>query len=225
MSTYLLVHGGFAGGWVYDAVAGHLRAAGHEVIAPDLPRSGPAADAPRRYAAHVVDLLDRAPEPVILAGHSSGGITASQAAELRPQRVSLLVFVTAFALADGQRLADLGLPPFAVPDNGHIRVDAQAARQALFGDCTQADHQTAIARFQPEPLSVATCPVMLTAEGYGSVPKAYIECLRDQALPIDLQRTMQRDAGCSTVLSLDCGHMPQYAAPEALADHLVRLAT
>jgi hypothetical protein len=55
---------------------------------------------------------------------------------------------------------------------------------------------------------VTTAPLRLTAGRYGSVAKAYIECLRDAVLPIRQQRHLCQRAGCDTVWTIDAGHSP-----------------
>ena len=87
MSTFVLVHGGWSGGWCWDKVVPLLEEAGHEVQAPDLPGSG---DDPtpipevslRGYAERICGVLDARPEPAVLVGHSSGGSVVSQAANV-----------------------------------------------------------------------------------------------------------------------------------------------
>ena len=59
---------------------------------------------------------------------------------------------------------------------------------------------------------------------FGSVPRAYIECLRDKAVSIELQRLMQADLPCRFVRTLDCDHSPFYSAPTDLVEVLCQLA-
>jgi hypothetical protein len=66
-------------------------------------------------------------------------------------------------------------------------------------------------------------PVAISAERAGRVPRAYIECLKDRALPVWLQRQMQAAQPCDPVLSMATGHSPFAAAPAALALELARL--
>jgi pimeloyl-ACP methyl ester carboxylesterase len=86
-----MIHGGFCGGWTFDGFAEPFRAAGHAVIAPDLP--GHEASAPRDaalgrsmadYAAAVVKLAAEQPAPPILIGHSMGGLVSLLAAARTP---------------------------------------------------------------------------------------------------------------------------------------------
>ena len=87
MATFILVHGAWHGGWCFDQVAALLRKEGHDVFAPDLPGMGGseaelAAVTLQGWADFVAKLCRDAPSrPVVLAGHSRGGIVISQAAE------------------------------------------------------------------------------------------------------------------------------------------------
>ena len=106
MSTFVLIHGAFGGGWNWDPVRGPLERAGHAVITPDLPGQGddqtPLSEITLdSYCSRVLEVLDRETEPVALVGHSLGGISISQAAEYRPERIKVLVYVAAFLLPNG----------------------------------------------------------------------------------------------------------------------------
>ena len=238
MATLVLVHGGWAAGWVWERVLPLLAADGHRVVAPDLPGHGddamPAAEIGLdTYVARVAEVVDAQPEPVVLVGHSSGGVIVTQAAEVEPERIRRLVYVSAYLPADGQTLLDLGqtdhdqlvLPNLEfAPDGITVTVKPEAVRDALFSDCSVTDYERYLARVKPEPLVVAGTPVKVTPERFGRVPRAYVECLHDRGISIDLQRRMHAAVPCDEVVSMETGHMPMYAAPEMLATHLVALA-
>ena len=107
MTTFVLVHGAFGGGWNWDPVRRPVERAGHEVITPDLPSQGndqtPLSEITLdSYRDRVIEVLDRQTEPVVLAGHSLAGISISQAAESRPDKIKVLVYVAAFSFAEWQ---------------------------------------------------------------------------------------------------------------------------
>ena len=106
MSTYLLIHGAWHGGWCWRSVAPLLEARGHRVLAPDLPghgddRTPAAAVTLRSYTDRICEIAGAQTEPVILAGHSMGGVAITQAAENCPQYIGALVYVCAFLPRNG----------------------------------------------------------------------------------------------------------------------------
>ena len=100
MTTFVLVHGSWHGSWCWCRVVPELEALGHRVLALDLPGHGDDATPVARitlaaYAECVAAVVRGAAEPVVLVGHSFGGIVISQAAELIPERISRLVILNA----------------------------------------------------------------------------------------------------------------------------------
>ena len=86
MSTYVLIHGAWHGAWCWDKLAPLLQDQGHTVIAPDMPAHGqdlmPISEVTlQSYANRVCEVVNQQTEPVILVGHSLGGISITQAAE------------------------------------------------------------------------------------------------------------------------------------------------
>jgi pimeloyl-ACP methyl ester carboxylesterase len=125
MATFLLIHGAMGGAWCWERVIPGLRAAGHAAVAIDLPGQG--ADATPlaeitlpRYAEAVCDALDGmngVGGPVLLTGHSMGGMVITQAASQRPEKLAGLVYVAAFLPGPGQSLLDITHLPEAAGDS------------------------------------------------------------------------------------------------------------
>jgi len=100
MATYVLVHGSYQGGWIWQPVANRLRAAGHQVYAPSLDGCGERKGQMRpgitteTQADEVAQLLFYEDlKDVVLVGTSYGGMVACRAAELMRERIGRLVFV------------------------------------------------------------------------------------------------------------------------------------
>ena len=96
----MLVHGASHGGWCWEKVVPLLEANGHRVCAPDLPGLGndPTPPANVTLADNVEKLsrlLDKMDEPVVLVGHSLGGITVSALAEARRRKLKAVVYLCA----------------------------------------------------------------------------------------------------------------------------------
>ena len=114
MATYVLVHGSYQGGWIWQPVANRLRAAGHQVYAPSLDGCGERKGQMRpgitteTQADEVAQLLFYEDlRDVVLVGTSYGGMVACRAAELMRERIDRLVFVDALTLFDGEKVADI----------------------------------------------------------------------------------------------------------------------
>ena len=103
MATFGLVHGVCAGAWSWELLTPHLKGAGHEVIAVDLPCEDPNATF-SDYASVVEDALSDSGDDVVLIGHSTGGMTIPLVAARRPVRE--LVFVCGLIPVPGKSVVD-----------------------------------------------------------------------------------------------------------------------
>ena len=239
MTTFVLVHGAWHGAWCWREIVPLIEADGHTVLTPDLPGHGD-DDSPvsamtlESYARSVEATLESAAEPVVLVGHSMGGMVVTQAAEYAPARIRRLVYLTAFLPGDGESLGQLAgsfdgadnvQPNLVVDEAAGTCVVAEGAAAGLFyGECTPEAVDFALSRLRPEALEPLGTPVRVTPGGAGGIPRAYIECLRDGAITHGLQRHMQQPLPCEPVLTIDTDHSPFLSRPRELADHLLALA-
>ena len=236
MSTFVLVHGAWHGAWCWEKVVPLLEEAGHDVVVPDLPGHGedgtPMPElSMQSYADRVVRAVDEAAEPVILVGHSMGGIVVSLVAEARPDRVSKLVYLTGFLLEDGETLLSVAendkeaivLPNLAPNEDGSA-FTVRNIKDVFYADCSEEDVEAVRSRLVPEPAFAFATPVAVTEGNFGRVPRAYIECVQDRAIGITAQRGMHERLPCETVVSMQTSHSPFFSAPEELAGHLVALS-
>src|SRR5690349_14070720 len=114
MITYVLLHGGWAGGWQWRAVAQHIRAAGYEVYTPTFTGLGERAHLASPEVGletHIQDVLGVLEyedlHEMVLVGHSYSGMVSTAVAERVPERIAELVYVDAFVPQDGQSLNDI----------------------------------------------------------------------------------------------------------------------
>ena len=113
MTEFVLVHGGWVGGWYWRRVSPLLEAAGHRVLVPTLTGLGERAhlcslgvnlDTHIEDVANVLTFEDL--HNVVLVGHSYGGIVITGVAEHAAERLAHLCYLDAFVPSNGQALAD-----------------------------------------------------------------------------------------------------------------------
>ena len=231
MTTFLLVHGAWHGAWCWHKLTPLLEAAGARVLAPDLPSMGSDITPPGvitldYWAKFIADLTAAQPEAVVLVAHSRGGIVASQAAELVPERIRRIVYVAAYLLparatlaAEARRDVDSLIPSNMIPASSGLTctVRAEAIRAAFYGECSDADAEFAMARLSPEPLKPLVTPLDLTPERFGRVPRTYVETTLDRVITPVAQRRMQEALPCDSVFRLATDHSPFLSQPGSLA--------
>ncbi|MFN3656860.1 MAG: alpha/beta fold hydrolase [Pseudolabrys sp.] len=140
MTTFVLVHGAWSGGWCYHKVAALLRARGHTVLTPTLTGQGERAHlltGTVNLSTHITDVLNvfhyEGLEKAVLAGHSYGGMVISGVADRIPGKVAALVYLDAFVPESGQSLFDINVPAntqrfiAGAGDNGGLAVPAPPA--------------------------------------------------------------------------------------------------
>jgi pimeloyl-ACP methyl ester carboxylesterase len=207
MTHFVLVHGAWHGSWCWDRVAAGLFARGHRVTAVDLPGRGgtPVRGGPfwgwRTGVPDSVAVVLRAiraqKEPIVLVGHSLGGVSITQAGEDAAERIKSLVDLTAMLPAHGQNAAP-----------------------SIYTDCTPEDIATAGRQVVPELIGPSLSKVRTTPEKWGQLRKLYIQCLRDEVIPISAQRAMCENTGVSQIETLDTGHFPPYSMTERVVELL-----
>jgi pimeloyl-ACP methyl ester carboxylesterase len=236
MSTIILVHGSWHGAWCWDKVTPLLERAGHRVVAPDMPGHGEDRRPIEQvtlpaYVERVMDCIDAEPEsagPVVLVGHSLGGCIITQTAEYRPGRIQVMVYIAGMMPMNGQSVLDLRAPESLVTQNVVLSEDKrsslvrdEALKPAFYADCADEDVEWARAHLVPQATAPIGTPVHTTAENFGRVPRVYIECLRDRAIPPGVQRRMIEAQPPRHVFSMNTSHTPLFSAPEELVRHIL----
>ena len=237
MTTFVLVHGAWHGAWCWEKLKAELEADGHRVVTPDLPGHGEDATPPSQvslvaYGARITELLDAESEPVVLVGHSMGGMAISVAAERRPDKVARLVYLCAFLPRDGEALLAIEgrnprptVPPNLVVDEstGTGTIPREKLRELFYNDVDEAEVEAAAGKLTPQPLAPFEQPAQL-GDAFAAVPKSYIVCTDDGAISEALQRDMIAASGVADVMELPRSHSPFLSAPKELAETLERLA-
>jgi pimeloyl-ACP methyl ester carboxylesterase len=181
------------------------------------------------YVETVCGLLDGLPSPVILVGHSRGGIVISQSAERCPDKVAKLVYLAAFLIPNGQPMLPTALSDKDSLITANLEVDekegwhmlkSSAYKEALYHDCTDEDVELASSLLTKEPNAPVATPLRLTRENFGRVDRVYIETLDDRGVTNALQKKMYAALPCSKVFSITSSHSPFLSAPRELASDL-----
>jgi pimeloyl-ACP methyl ester carboxylesterase len=236
MARFVLVHGAFAGAWSWDKVKPELEAKGHTVETLDLPGSGDDTTPVEKvtmdaYVKRVVDQLASSTEPAVLVGHSMGGMVVTQAASLVPARVAKLVYVCAFLPQDGQSLIDLTQLPEGADDQVQANMivegdpptawlPAEHARVALLSECDDEITEWALPRRRPNPVAPFGAPAKLGGEAFDALPRAYVICTKDRAIPPALQRRMLATQGITETVEFDTDHAPFFSRTAELVTAL-----
>ena len=241
MAIFVLVHGSFHGAWCWSKLAPELEALGHRAVTLDLPAQGddetPIADVTFEMNVNrVAEVIGRQAEPVVLVGHSLGGATITGTAERVPDRIRLLVYLTAFIPLDGETINAITSSPEWPPETGarafvrsadglSVSVAPDAVRDRFYDDCSDEDVAYCMARLRPQPFAVRDTPIHTTPERFGRVPRGYIHCTEDKSLVPSVQRWMVERAPCQQVASLPTGHSAFLSAPVELAKVLSDMVT
>ena len=241
--TAVLIHGAWAGGWVWETITPYLEDQGFRVMAPDLPgcgkRLGNPADASLgQCVAELEDMLGQVEGPLLLVGHSGGGAIATQLAESIPNRLVGVAYLAGMMLPSGTGFGDIvgdmleqhpeasGVGPFLTwEDDGRVsRVPADAIRQIFLQDVSKPIVDQAVPRFTPQAEGSRALVPHWTEARFGKLPRLYIEAKQDRSVILPVQRRMQQLVPGATIVSLDTGHVPQVAAPGPVANALAEFA-
>ncbi len=155
----------------------------------------------------------------------------TQAAERHADRIKSLVYLTAFLPQNGQTVEELARADGDSTLNGSVylsedettaHVKPEAIRDGFYADCSDDDVAFATARLRPEAVAGLRTPMRTSAARFGRLPRTYIECLKDRAISIAMQRRLHGALPCQRVFRLDTDHSPFFSAPDALAEALGR---
>ena len=233
MATYVLVHGGWHGGWCWQRVMPLLRAAGHEAHAPTLTGLGERSHLLTREIGldtHVQDIVNvlvyEDLYDVVLVGHSYAGMVVAGVAERTPERLARLVYLDAFVPWEGQSVLDLmGSQASTVRERSVREGDGWGVPPLpleLFGVTDADDLAWAGARIGMQPIATFEQPIPQSSPLAAALPRTYIHCTAWDGFTPDADRA-RTEPGWG-VHELATGHDAMLTAPDDLASLLLNLA-
>jgi pimeloyl-ACP methyl ester carboxylesterase len=213
--TVVLVHGAWADGSSWEKVIPLLLAKGLKVVAVQIPLTSLADDVATTKRA-----LDDQTGPVILVGHSWGGMVITQAGD--DAKVAALVYVAAFAPDEGQSANDLGkgLPPppglaSVHPDAaGFLWVTPEGVAKDFAQDLPAA--QTKVMAVTQGPIAGKTFEEKVSAAAWKTKPSWYVVAEKDRMIQPDLERAMAKKIKATTT-SLPTSHVAMLSRPKEVA--------
>jgi pimeloyl-ACP methyl ester carboxylesterase len=219
--SIVLIHGGFVDGSGWEAVYSILRKDGYSVSIAQHPTTSLADD-----VAYVRRLVAEQPGPVLLVGHSYGGVVTTEAGN--DPKVKGLVYIAAFAPDKGESVESLikdpipgaPVPPILPPKDGFLLLD-----QVKFAASFAADVDEQKAAFMAAsqlPWGVAALAGAASQASWKNKPSWYLVATDDKMIPPPAQRAMSQRAG-STVVEVPGSHAVYVSQPEAVAE-LIRKA-
>lgn len=224
MATYILLHGAYQGGWIWNRVTPHLRAAGHTVYAPTLDGCGERRHALRpgidteSQAAEIAELLFYEDlKDVVLVGTSCGGMIACRVAEIARERIGRVVLADALALFNGEAVSDHVKRPTAVTTDLGTGPSPEDARGRMFASLSGETLEWAMARYTPHPVLAMTAPVKLDSFWQQDWKATVIWCRHSVNPPVAHQRRAA-DTLKARWFELDTGHYPMLTEPKRLAE-------
>lgn len=228
----VFVHGACVkdGGWWWHRTAELLQERGVQSVTPALPSCGEAGAAagaggpglPEDVEA-VRKVLQQGEDPIVVVGHSYGGIVAAEAAA-GVGSVQHLLFVSSYLAEVGQSLSSFGgeePAPFldVDPGAGTFGVRPELLIETFLQDCDPDVQAQAGSRLARQSVQVTQQPV--GAAAWQHVPSTYLVCAQDKGTPAERQREFARRA--ASVVEIEAGHHPFLSQPAAVRDLLLSL--
>ena len=214
-TNVVLVHGGFVDGSGWEDVYKILKKAGHNVSIVQNPTISLADD-----VAATKRVIATQNGPVILVGHSYGGVVITEAGN--DPKVTGLVYIAAFAPDKGESVSALikdpppgaAVPPILAPQDGFLFLD-----KAKFAESFAADVAREKAEFMANsqvPWGVEALSDAISNPAWKTKPSWYLVTTEDKMIPPAAQRLMSKRAG-STVVEVAGSHSVYVSKPEAVA--------
>jgi pimeloyl-ACP methyl ester carboxylesterase len=213
--SVVLAHGAWADGSSWARVITPLKAEALKVLAAPLPLTSLADD-----VVAINRSLDRTEGPIVLVGHAYAGAVVALA---RPERIKALVYVTALAPDEGEKVADVFYrlaphplaPKLAPDDNGLIWLPEGAFATAFTQNASA--HDRAVLAAVQRPISVNCITVPVGRPLWKDIPSWFLVAEDDRMIAPDTQRYMAERMK-ATLKAHAVDHTPSVSAPGIVVD-------
>ncbi len=236
MARIILVHGSWHWNGCFYKLEKILSGNGHDVVAVNNASHGDdntawdSIDSMSTYNTNAIAALNESSEQSMLVGHSMGGVTLSHLADIMPDKISKLVYLTAFMTNTGKSANDYIMahaenpvcaPLWSVlsPVNEWAGVEVASdkpdqVKEAFYADCSDEDIALSVANVVKINTAIPNIYVPQTTAAH---ERHYIKCTNDRAIPLQAQEEMIAEFPDTIVHSLDSSHSPFYSQPDAVA--------
>jgi pimeloyl-ACP methyl ester carboxylesterase len=233
MSTFVLVHGAWHGGWCWRRVADRLRASGHVVFTPTLTGLGERAHLLRAgidLDIHITDVVNAMKweelTDVVLCGHSYGGFIISGVADAMAPAIRSLVFLDAFVPNNGESVMQLTSAAVqeaigAAVKRGDVGI---APRPAEAFGVNPADRAWVDRLCVPHPIATFTDKIRLSGAVDRVARKTYVRAGSYANPGFDRALAAVKSNPAWRTHSVACGHDVMVDAPERLCEILLEAA-
>ena len=219
----VLVHGGFVDGSGWQGVYDLLTRDGYNVAVVQNPTLSLDGDVATTY-----QVLDELEGPVVLVGHSYGGVVITEAGT--HDKVAALVYIAAFAPDKGESVNTLiadpppgaPVPPILPPVDGFLLLDRDKFAASFAGDLPAG--QAAFMADSQVPWGVDALSGAVSEPAWRHKPSWYLVATEDKMIPPPAQRAMSERAG-STVVESPGSHSVYLSQPAAVAALIEQAAT
>jgi pimeloyl-ACP methyl ester carboxylesterase len=230
MSTFVLVHGAWHGGWCWRAVRRLLDRAGHEVLAPSLTGLGERKHLARpdvdleTHIGDIVSILEMEDlRDVVLVGHSYGGMVVTGAADRAHERIKRIVYLDAFVPENGRCVLDYVVPERAarMREEGEQTGSVSPPPLSLWG-LTEPEHIDFVKpREVRHPYRTMSQRIILRNEAVlAGIPKTFIYCSSPATGSFDQFAAKYRNNPSWRFHELQTGHDAMILMPERVAEIL-----
>ena len=213
IKNVVLVHGAFADGSGWAAVAKILEQDGYKVSVAQPPETSYADD--QKYTKAAIDAMDG---PVVLVGHSYGGSVITEAGN--HPKVSALVYISAFALDDGESCASIeqAVPQaskaFKPDSNGNWWIEQEHFAADFAADIPK--EQAAFMAASQVPISTDSFTHKVTSPAWKTKPTFYMVASADRSINPEQERMMAKRAHAKTV-EVNASHVAYMSHPKEAA--------